>query len=236
MGQDALFVRNAAVLGLSIAEVDVAIVSHGHYDHGGGLAAFLTENQKAKVLLHKNAFLPHYSLRNTGLQYIGLDTTLKGNERLVFCEECHNISDGTQLFADVQGNCCNPKGNRLLYGPSENENDCFSHEQNLVIEEGDKVVLFAGCAHCGIVNIMHKAEEVIGKTPTHVFAGMHLVKSGLEETEEAVFIGNLASELKKYNITKFYTMHCTGEEQYQRLKTLMGNQIEYMACGDSIIL
>ncbi len=236
MGQGELFVRNAEALSLSVADVDVAVVSHGHYDHGGGLRAFLSENQKAKVYINNEAFLPHYSSRPTGLSYIGLDKSLQHCGRVVLCGDITRISGGMTLFANVQGSCCNPTGNRLLFGPDENENDNFRHEQSLIIEEYGKAVLFAGCAHRGIVNIIRKAAEITGKAPSYVFAGMHLVKSGLDEKEEAEFIEQLASELMRYSDTMFYTMHCTGEEQYAMLKSLMGDQIEYLACGDDVTL
>lgn len=236
MGQGNQFARNAAALSLSVADVDVAVVSHGHYDHGGGLSTFLNENQKAKVYIHKKAFLPHFSLRDTGLRYIGLDEQLQANERIVFCDDLTRISNGMTVFANVQGDFCNPIGNRLLFGPSKTENDSFCHEQSLIVEERENVFLFAGCAHRGIVNILRKAKEVAGKPPTYVFAGMHLVKSGLDEAAENTFIKRLASELIKYKDTMFYTMHCTGEEQYKKLKSLMGKQIEYMACGDSVMI
>lgn len=236
MGQSSLFARNATALSLSIADIDIAVISHGHYDHGGGLSTFLAENQKAKVYIHKDAFLPHYSLRDTGMKYIGLDKSLRDNEWLVFCDEVIYMGNGMTLFSNVQETCCFPVGNRLLFGPTETENDSFCHEQSLVIEEGNNVVLFAGCAHRGIVNILRKAEEVIGKVPTHVFAGMHLVKSGLDEVSEYAFIKSLANELMKYKDTMFYTMHCTGEEQYNKLRSLMGRQVEYLACGDIIMI
>ncbi len=236
MGQSGLFARNAEALSLSIADIDIAVVSHGHYDHGGGLGVFLRENQRAKVYIHKDAFQSHYSLRETGLRYIGLEKVLSDHDRLIYCDGVTHISDEMTLFAEVLGSCCNPIGNRLLFGPEENVNDTFCHEQSLLIEEKDNLILFAGCAHRGIVNILRRAEVVAGKAPTHVLAGMHLVKSGLNEAEEDAFIGTLADELMRYKHTKFYTMHCTGEEQYRKLRSLMDAQIEYLACGDQLTI
>ena len=233
MGQGSLFARNAEALNLNVADVHIAVVSHGHYDHGGGLGTFLADNSVAKVYIHRDAFQPHYSLRDTGLVYIGLDNALKDSGRLVLCSDVTAVGGGMTLFADVSGDCCYPPGNRRLYGPSENVNDSFSHEQSLVIEEGSNTVLFAGCAHKGIVNILQRACQVTGKTPTHVFAGMHLVKSGLDGPGEDAFIRALAAELRKYSGTMFYTMHCTGTEQFCKLKQLMGEQIAYLSCGDS---
>lgn len=236
MGQSGLFAKNAEVLSLSIADIDVAVISHGHYDHGGGLSTFLKENEKARMFIHKDAFQPHYSLRESGLRYIGLDKELRDNERLKYCDGLTQISEDMTLFSNVQGSCCNPVGNRLLFGPDEKLNDTFCHEQSLLIEENAHLILFAGCAHRGIVNILRKAEDVAGREPTHVFAGMHLVKSGLAEADEDTFIGMLAGELKQYANTKFFTMHCTGDEQYKKLRSLMGGQIEYLACGDWITI
>lgn len=234
MGQGSLFVHNAERAGLSIAEVDVAVISHGHYDHGGGLRDFLSENQCADVFIHHEAFLPHYSLRDTGLTYIGLDPALKQNPRLSFCEGVTSISTGLTLFSDVENHCCFPAGNSRLFGPTEHECDAFCHEQNLLIEEGNHVVLLAGCAHQGMVNILRRAEEIIGRPPSHVFGGMHLAKSGLSETEENTFIQELAAQLMRFSATKFYTMHCTGLEPFSKLQALIGEQITYFACGEEL--
>jgi len=252
MGQSSLFAENASRLGLCIADVDTAIISHGHYDHGGGLGTFLSLNEKANVYIHKDAFMPHYSLRQDlrqtlqqssgqgvhepGLRYIGIDKELQADKRIVSCGSITHVSDEMTLFADVQGICCCPQGNRLLFGPKPEDNDSFSHEQNLIIEEGSNIVLFAGCAHKGIINILRKTEEVIGRKPTHVLAGMHLVKSGLDEEAESSFIHTLANELATYKQTMFYTMHCTGEQQFLKLKEIMSGQIEYLSCGDSIVI
>ena len=183
MGQHRLFADNAERLGISLADVDMAVVSHGHYDHGGGLRTFLELNEKAKVYISQYAFEPHYSLRDEGLRYIGIDPELKANDRLVFCKNEVHIDNGIILFSGVNGDCLKPAGNRLLFGPDKDINDDFRHEQSLIIKEGQKTVLFAGCAHKGIMNIIQRGMHVAGNPFTHVLAGMHLVKSGLSEEE-----------------------------------------------------
>ncbi|MCQ2290040.1 MAG: MBL fold metallo-hydrolase [Muribaculaceae bacterium] len=235
MGQGTLFAQNALRLGLNIADVDVAIVSHGHYDHGGGLEHFLTLNTKAKVFIHEQAFESHYSLRENGLHFIGINPELKANKRITLCSGTVDLGHGLTLFSGVNGTCCLPKGNRLLYGAARTH-DRFEHEQNLIVKEGESMVLVAGCAHCGIVNILDHAEQMLHMRPTYLLAGMHLVKSGLSEEEENAFIGELSQHLLKRKWCQFHTMHCTGTDQFSKLKCIMGKQINYLSCGESITI
>lgn len=234
MGQRRLFADNAERLDINLADVDMAVISHGHYDHGGGLRTFLGLNSKAKVYINHHAFEPHYSLRDEGLRYIGIDPELATDSRLVFCTDMTRIDENIILFAGVKGERLKPSGNRLLFGPAKDTNDDFRHEQSLVIREGGKNVLFAGCAHSGIVNIMQKGIHVTGNPFTHVFSGMHLVKSGLTEEKETVFIQSLAAELSTHTNCRYFTMHCTGTVQYELLKREMGDGINYMGCGDVV--
>ena len=234
MGQRRLFADNAERLGIRLADVDAAIVSHGHYDHGGGLRAFLELNDKAKVYVHRHAFEPHYSLRESGLRYIGIDHDLATHERVVLCGDETRIGEDMVLFAGVDSQYLKPAGNRLLFGPEKDVNDDFRHEQSLIIKEKEKTALFAGCAHGGIVNIIRKGIHVAGSAFTHVFAGMHLVKSGLSEEEEAAFIHSLAQELTAQAHCHYFTMHCTGTTQYGLLSKEMSETISYMACGDRV--
>lgn len=236
MGQGSLFASNAASLDIDLKDVYMGILSHGHYDHGGGLATFLEINDFAKVYVQRKAFEPHFSLRPAGLEYIGLDKSLEKSDRLVFCDGAVTISDSITVFGNVCGDAFLPHGNRLLFGPSSEEPDTFGHEQNLLINENGISVLIAGCAHSGIVNIINTASELLGHTPDVVVGGMHLVKSGLSAEEETCFISDLAHKLLDFEGTRYVTMHCTGEEQYLKLKGIMEDRIEYLRCGESIEL
>lgn len=236
MGQSALFTENAGRMGIALNEVELAVLSHGHYDHGGGLSAFLSLNPAAPVYLNRHAFEPHYSLRETGLRYIGLELELQEHERLKACGDLVELDDALTLFADVKADYLVPAGNRLLFGPKKEMRDTFCHEQNLIVREGDKTVLFAGCAHCGIANIMKRAQEISSTPITHVFAGMHLVKSGFSEEEESRFIRSLGEELLRYKGCQYVTMHCTGVPQYEQLKQTMGDAVCYLSCGEELRL
>ncbi|MBO7247143.1 MAG: MBL fold metallo-hydrolase [Bacteroidaceae bacterium] len=235
-GKSELFASNAAILGLDIADVDIAVISHGHYDHGGGLKTFLQQNSKAPVYIHSKAFEPHYSLKDEGLKYIGLDRSLQSSEQLVFCNVNTKINSELILFSNICTDYPRPSGNRLLFGPDKDSYDTFPDEQNLLITEGCNTILIAGCAHQGILNILKSATLLKGVPPTHVFAGMHLIKSGLTHEDERKAVESLANNLLEYNSTIFYTMHCTGMEQYNMLKQVMNNKIEYLFCGNNIAL
>lgn len=231
MGQSDLFAHNAKILNKDITKVDYAVISHGHYDHGGGLESFLSLNKKANVFIHRNAFELHYSQKPFGLKFIGLDPQLKDNFQIQLCGDTCELTSQAILFSNVTGSCCYPEGNSLLFDSSKTSNDTFSHEQNLIIKEEKNVVLFAGCAHTGIVNIIHRAEKIIGEKITHVIGGMHL-SYGANDS----FIQLLCNELQKCRNCKFYTMHCTGQEAFEKMHAILGNSISYVPCGETIIL
>jgi len=138
--------------------VDYLIISHGHYDHGGGLKAFLRENTKAEVFLHRLAFEKYYAMRsNDELEYIGLDEELKQNRRIVLTSDRFFIYRGIQVFSNITQKEPLPISNNglLMEHNGQIVQDTFVHEQNLIIEEDGKTLLVTGCAHNGIVNILN---------------------------------------------------------------------------------
>ncbi len=235
-GASSIFLENAGKLGIDISSADKAIISHGHYDHGGGLPAFLEANRKAKVYFNKNAFGNYYSLRDGRQKYIGLDRSLIPNERFIFIDGDEKIDDDLEIFSGVRQRILSPSCNSMLYmketGSEDYIRDDFRHEQNLVIREGENTVLFCGCAHNGIVNIMEHYVGKYGSLPTHVIGGFHLYSNSGAKSEDPGIVFEIGRYLLD-SAAEYYTGHCTGDEAFNILKRTMGQMIHRISAGKS---
>lgn len=224
-GASKAFAENAKLLGVDLAKVDLAVLSHGHYDHAGGLLTFAEINGHAPIYMRKEATGNFYH----GERYIGIDPEILNLDQvcLVDGDICLGTDD-LRLFGNVTGRKLWPQGNLEL-------KDDFSHEQYLVIRENGKAVLFSGCAHNGIVNILEHYKELFGEEPDAVFSGFHMRKKDGYQDEDLEMIKATALELKRWK-TMFYTGHCTGELPFEIMKEIMGDQLVYVHSGDSVCM
>lgn len=237
VGASELFYENAKKMNVDISDVDFLVISHGHYDHGGGLKKFLKENIKAEVFIHQQAFEKHYAMReNSKIESIGLDEEIKNNRQIIFTSDRFFISKGIELFSNIIRNEPLPISNRGLLTEQNRIllEDAFAHEQNLLIEEDGKTLLITGCAHNGIVNIINHFYRLKGRMPDYVIGGFHLFsRSGGNENYETIDkIGKYLLDTK----AMYYTCHCTGIGNYNRLKSIMGESINYLSTGSVITI
>ncbi len=234
-GAGCVFKRNAEKLGVDLATVDLLVISHGHYDHGGGLRTFLEVNSRAKIFIHKQAFEAHYSKRTERIADIGLDQTLLPNERFVFCGDQVVIDEDIGVFSRVKQKRLFPSCNATLLMKRGDVfvPDDFAHEQNLVIQQEGKTMLIAGCAHKGIVNIVDACRDRLGQYPDYVVGGFHLSGSRASQSEAPDVVDAIGEYLAS-TPARYYTCHCTGKENFQRLKRLLGERIQPLSTGDRI--
>lgn len=225
-GASPKFIENAHQLGIDLSQVDTAVISHGHYDHAGGLNSFLNVNSKADIYVNEHFFGDYWA--NDG-RYVGVDPSLKSNNRIKLLSDRYDIDDELSIFS----------GNRqkrpfkmdsfglLKRSLQKTLPDDFLHEHYLMIKDDDAPVLVSGCSHKGILNILSWCP----KEPRAVIGGLHLMK--LDTTGSgAVFLNATAQELIKSSAV-FYTCHCTGLQQYAFLKEAMGDKINYIHSGET---
>jgi len=236
-GAGCIFKNNAEKLSVDLSKVDLLVISHGHYDHGGGLRTFLEINPHAKVYLHKQAFEAHYSKRAEGVAYIGLDQTLLPNERFVFCGDDFAIDENIAVFSRVKSKRLFPSCNATLLMKRGEDfvPDDFEHEQNLAIRSNGKTMLIAGCAHKGIVNIVDACKDRLGQYPDYVIGGFHLSGSRGNQSETQNVVDAIGEYLAS-TPSQYFTCHCTGMENFQQLKRILGEKIQYLSTGDRITI
>lgn len=230
------FLFNAQRLGIDVTQIDTVILSHGHYDHAGGILGFSKINPNAKIYMQRTAVNDYYHKSEKMEKYIGIDKRIQYLPQIVFVDGDMAIDEELFLFSGVSGRKMWPAGNLDLKCKTEHGfiQDRMDHEQYLVISQDGKEILLSGCAHNGILNILERYRELYGTDPDAVLSGFHMMrKSGYTDEDRAV-IAATAQELKKTD-TKFYTGHCTGREPFEMMHRIMGEQLLFVHSGEEIL-
>lgn len=236
-GATEAFTGNSRKLGVDLKQVDLLILSHGHYDHSGGILSFAKINPDAKIIMQETAKEDYYHKNDNMEKYIGIDKRICKLPQVEYITGDKEIDEEIFIFSKVTGMRLSPKGNTELKIKKDGNfyQDDFNHEQYAVIKEGNRSILVSGCAHNGILNILDRYKEIYGDVPYAVISGFHMKKKCEYTDEELEIVKETAMELIKTD-TKFYTGHCTGEVPYKVMKEYMGKQLVYVHSGDEIVL
>ena len=235
-GQRDLFLENAAFLGRDLSAVDFAVLSHGHGDHSGGLAAFREINPNAPIYMARTATRRCY-VRKFGFLYfnVGMDRSFVSDSGIVLLDEDRELAPGIVAVVEIprKADYLTTSSNLFMRKGLWYKRDDFSHELALVIREGDTACVFSSCSHTGLHNIMANiAERGLLASKNHVFAGMHLYRALGTQTESPALLDRFADDLAAFPSTTYYAGHCTGAAAFGHLKTRLGDQIQPLRCGD----
>jgi 7,8-dihydropterin-6-yl-methyl-4-(beta-D-ribofuranosyl)aminobenzene 5'-phosphate synthase len=241
-GASGAFVGNAEVLGIDLKEVDVAVLSHHHFDHGGGLGRFLEVNDRARVYLRMAESEDRYFKALAVIKRpIGLDPNLlaRFQDRFELVTDEHEVAPGVFLITEIGSIHDRPKGNRRLYVERGGSlvPDPFDHELVMVVREADGMVVFSGCSHHGILNMIEAAVDRFPDVPIKaVIGGFHLIGLPFFNTMAAsrAEVEDIARRMLAFSPGTVYSGHCTGARGFQVLEGVMGDTLKPFRTGTSI--
>lgn len=230
-GGSELFLTNAAALGINIADVDCAILSHAHYDHSLGMEAFFRVNSKASFYISPNARENCYGgLGFLAKRYIGLPKGILAahKDRIKTPDGIAAIDYGVFIVPhSTEGLGKTGRKNHLYIRHGwKYASDDFSHEQSLVFRTDNGLVVFNSCSHSGADVVMDEVGKAFpGERVKAYIGGLHLFR--MNENE----VRGIADKIRKAGIGRVVTGHCTGDKAFAVLKSCLGTDIDQFHCG-----
>jgi 7,8-dihydropterin-6-yl-methyl-4-(beta-D-ribofuranosyl)aminobenzene 5'-phosphate synthase len=238
-GSSGVFADNAKKLGVDLSEVDVAVLSHHHFDHGGGLERFLEVNPTAPIYLRESQCTERQFRALAVLRRpIGIDCSLLDRfpDRFRTVADETEIAPGVHVLTDIPEHHPRPAGNRHLFAEHDGvmKPDPFDHELVLAIQDDDGLVVFTGCSHSGILNMIDGVVRRFPGVPVRaVFGGFHLFGLPFLNTMAASRdqVRAMASHILDIPVGQVYTGHCTGAKAFRVLGEVMGDRLRPFPTG-----
>ncbi len=217
-GQGHVLANNAGLLGIPLCAADAVVLSHGHFDHTGGLKTVLADATPPAVFLHPAALEPKYARRSDGsVRNIGMphfdEARLRQKTRLVFTEGPTEVCPGVYVTGPVpRGNEFEDKSGPYFVDAGCREADTFPDDQALYFETGAGTVVVLGCAHAGVINTLRHVQQLTDNRPLHTVAGgMHLGSASPDR------LARTLEALRGLAIQRLAPVHCTGFTAMARL-------------------
>ena len=234
-GSSKLFLANMKTLGIDVADIDYAVLSHAHYDHANGLPAFFNVNDKAKLYIQECTACDCYAKKKIFRKYIGIPRKMitRYSDRIHKVSGDYMITDGVWLIPHkTEGLEC--IGSReLMYRKTKEgwKPDDFAHEQSLVIDTDKGLVILNSCSHGGAANIINEVKSTFpDKNVYGLIGGFHLFNKSEAEIRE------VASKIRDTGIEYICTGHCTKDRAYGILKEELGDKVNQMSVGYRIVI
>ncbi len=230
-GQGLALAVNTSKLQFDLARADVIVLSHGHYDHTGGLRYALDHAVRSRLFLHPQALVSRYSASDSPVREIGL-TSISARElrqqerRLVWTTGPIEVIPGVFATGEIpRRTTYEDTGGEFFLDAECRRPDPILDDQALYISTVKGIVVLLGCAHAGAINTLNYIRELTHQPIHAVFGGTHLINADQPR------IARTIAALRDMNIQILTPMHCTGPQAMAALWNAFPQQISDGAVG-----
>lgn len=236
---EALF-YNAQQLDISLTDLDIIILSHGHYDHGGNLDTLLKTNPNAIFYAHPDCTHTRYSLHpNKAPRTISLTknvmealTAFPASQKK-FITGVTEIAPGMWLTGEIPRVCeFEDTGGPFFLDKEKIKADPLNDDMSLWIEKDSVLTVVCGCCHSGLINTLTHIKKQLNQAMSikNLIGGLHLLSANKTRIDATI------DYLNKEKITNIYPAHCTGENAMSLLQAKVKSNVQIAKAGLKITL
>lgn len=233
-GQGLGLLANTRELGLDLARVSGIVLSHGHYDHGDGLPAALSQTGPITVYAHPDIFTARYWQSPYELRPIGLSRSRSEYEalgaRFDLARSFRPLAAGLWLSGEIPRRTSFETADPHLVIATETgyASDPLRDDQSLIIEGKDGLILLLGCAHAGVINIvLHALQQTGHQRIQAIIGGTHLGPAGEEQFAASI------QALRRHGVNRLAVGHCTGLGRTAQLVAAFEGRCSFASVGSS---
>ncbi len=238
-GESSAFASNAGRLGIDLSMTDILVLSHGHYDHTGGVAHLLELTGNAHIYCHPGVMSARYSIKDGSARPIQIPEESAAAMKSVTPAQLHWVEQPLTLFEEeahglVVGltgpipreTAYEDTGGPFYLDPEGTRADLINDDLALWIRKGNEVIVCVGCSHAGIVNTLTYVQRVTATQKlSGVVGGFHLVNASAERLQRTVAV------LSQFSPERMVPCHCTGDAAAAALAEAMGDRVTYGKSG-----
>ncbi len=210
-GQGKALFNNAKLLGLDLNKIDTVALSHGHYDHTGGIKGLIEYNKNFKLIAHPDIFAHKLAIKNNEERYIGApfnkDFLEKAKINLQISRKPVEIADGIITTGEIPMQTGFEAIESVFYIKEKKQNvpDPLADDSSLILDTEKGLVVLLGCCHRGLINTLKHVINLTGNKKIYaIMGGLHLGQASDMKLKQII------NWLREFDVKRIGVSHCTG--------------------------